>query len=211
MIRDAELIAYRNERREAFATKCMKWALGGMLLLLGMMFYGVASAQGVANVGAPVAAPSFFAGLLQNVGDTLVDVLKGALVGLIAFGMNWLRVHTANMKLAGAIATGTEYLQKVMVHLSEGLAPKVKEALANDGVIDAAERKGLIESGTALVLAELPPSLGLIAKVMGDGFKSWLGGSVAGAVDKLIDANVVRSVNAASLTGSVPAPAPTRP
>lgn len=125
---------------------------------------------------------------LQQAGSSLLDALMAVFTAAGGFLIIWLRAQAQSSKLAKAMLVVSEYLAGAGKRLMEGLAPEVKAALANDGVIDAVERGKLYAKGVELVMTELPAWVqGILKSSFGAGLITTLHGKVA----EVVDANLV--------------------
>lgn len=120
----------------------------------------------------------------QQLGPPIIDTVVTLLGVLAVVGARVLLAVHANAKLAHAMTVTLEAIGGVIKHLVEGLAPDVKAALANDGVIDPAERGALISKGLGLLKAELPaPVLKALQTSYGQTLEKVLISKLAGALD----------------------------
>lgn len=128
-------------------------------------------------------APTFLEKFLGTVGGPLLDILQLALLGALGMLGKWLHAHEQTSKLAKAMAIVNDYVSNASKHLLEGIAPDVKDAIA-DGVISPAERAALIAKGVDLLKKELPDWVqSIMNSGFGDGLTTLLSGKVATAVD----------------------------
>lgn len=120
----------------------------------------------------------------KDAGPVVVDAIEALAVVLLAL-LSRL-AHTANQSsaLGRAVTIAADYISGASKHLLEGLAPEIKADLANDGVIDAAERQHLLDKLILLVKAELPsPVQAILASGFGAGLETMLRGKIASALD----------------------------
>lgn len=133
--------------------------------------------------------PSTLASIAQAINGPLVDLVEGVLLALLALAARWTHVNAQDSKLKQAMAFVVSYVTNASKHLVEGLAPEIKAALANDGVIDTGERAALIAKGVALTKAELPAWVQTILNSgFGAGITTFLSGAFATELDKHLDA-----------------------
>lgn len=174
-----EAVMYRRRADLAF-----RWGLLLTFVALVLLFNGVAWAQVSVDVGAEPQTQTAFEKFAQRIGPPLLDLLGLGLLALIGYATTALRSYQGNNMLAKAGVVVGDYVLNATKHLLEGLAPHIKAALADDGKIDANERKRIIDEGVKVLRAELPPWVqNVMQGNFGDGLGKLLEGKVANAVD----------------------------
>lgn len=152
-----------------------------------------------AQEAAPAAAPAsagvtVLNAFLQYVLPPLVVTLA-ALVGLALTRLSaYLHTKAQGSAVGQALVTGSDFVSKSVSHVISGLAPAVRDALANDGRIDSAERALLKAKAIELVKAELP-----------DGIKTVLGGAIGG-LETWLSGAAEQAITAATAQASAASP-----
>lgn len=159
--------------------------------------------------------------LLQYVLAPTIPALGAGLLWLIVHGAALLRTKANGNKVMLALATGVDWVSNAVKTVVDQLAPEIQAALANDGVIDVAEKAKLRADALALVTKLLPaPLQSILTSQFGQSAMTWVQGQVSAALDKHLDtiaSSTTHSVAADRLPpqqnppAPVAAPAPTRP
>lgn len=134
-----------------------------------------------------VAAPSAGAVMLTAFLQYVVPPLAMAIAALLALMLkklsDFLHAKAEGSKVGTALVVGTDAIGTAVSHVISGLAPAVRDALANDGKLDEAERAALKAKAIALIKAELPDGVkAVLGGVMGAGLETWLSGKAEQAI-----------------------------
>jgi hypothetical protein len=116
-------------------------------------------------------------------------VALAALAGLALKKLSdFLHVRTQGSKMGAALVQGTDWITAAVSHVISGLAPAVRDALANDGKIDDAERAALKAKAMELIKAEFPAGLSAVLGAAGGGLETWLSGKAEQAISAAVSA-----------------------
>jgi hypothetical protein len=196
MLKEAAM--YRRRADVAY-----RWGLLLMFVALMLLFRGAAFAQEPGP--GPTAADGSVGSKVLNVFlQYALPPIVTALAAIIVWALkklgDYLHAKADGSKVGQALVVGTDFIGAAVSHVVAGLAPDVRAALADDGVISEAERNALKSKAIALIKAELP-----------DGIKAVLGGVMQGGLDTWLSGTAEKAI--ALATGSVPTaaagPAPT--
>ncbi len=113
----------------------------------------------------------------------IITATAGIIVWALKKLSDLLHAKAEGSKVAQALVTGTDFVGAAVSHVVSGLAPDVREALANNGTIDEAERAALKAKAVALLKAELPDGIKtVLGSVMQGGLDTWLSGKAEQAI-----------------------------
>lgn len=184
--------------QERFTT----WAMTALLVLMALavaLIAWPAFAQGVANMGTAVPAPSAWsAGLAQLIPQLLLGLF--GLVGTVVTGFllphlrDWLKAKAATSAIAGAGLKLETIGESVVAHVNAGLKAKAESLLA-DGELSAADKAELKAEGMRLFKEQLgTEGLGSIAGALGLG-ASMVDTFLSGVLEKKVaQANAIEAV-----------------
>jgi hypothetical protein len=120
---------------------------------------------------------------LQYVLPPLVVLIASLLAFALKKLSDFLHVKAQGSAVGQALVTGSDFVTTAVSHVISQLAPDVRDALANDGKIDDAERAALKAKALALIKAELPDGIkAVLGGVMQGGLETWLSGKAEQAI-----------------------------
>lgn len=190
-----------EDRRDRFTLAMCKLLLAAMafIALLAFLVPLAAHAQGVANVGTAVSAPSQWSTALAQLIPQLLLGLFG-LVGTVVTGFlfpalnRWLKEKAKTSAIAGAGLKLETIGESVVAHVNAGLKAKAESLLA-DGELSTADKAELKAEGMRLFKEQLgADGLGSIAGALGLG-ASMVDTFLSGVLEKKVaQANAIEGV-----------------